>query len=296
MLKIKLLIFSFLLVNIPIYAQIVTPFFEMEFYFEDGVGNRDTVVLGADTLGSSNIFLPEVFNEQLITEPFDSVFEVRVAKLSFNGEFSKRGISYMISNEPDCLTYADFAPIIINAVHFPITISYNYEAINETWCYPLHATIRYDYANQYYPPPLLHCVTHQNSIVIDSTLLTENQGLSAWGEIENEGFKSIQGIDFFSYWDRDWEGWPSCDTTVVGLNDFDLNQSDWQLLLQNNQTIEIETEKSVGQIGIYSLNGQKITTQYGGKTIAINQLTKGIYVLTWLDSKGNRYSRKFFKA
>lgn len=296
MIKFKLLILLFLIVNATINAQIDSPFFEMPFYFEDGVGNKDTVVLGADFLGSSYIFQPEVFNEQILTAPFDSIFDVRLAKITSNGAFSKRGISYMISNESNCLTFSDFATIHINAVHFPITVSYNYEAINEAWCYPFHATIRYDYANQYYPPPLLHCVTHQNSIVLDSTLLTENLGLLAWGEIETGESKSIPGIDFFSYWDRDWEGWPSCDTTVVGLNDFDLNQSDWQLLQQSNQTIEIETENYVEQIGIYSFSGQKITTQYGAKTIAINQLTKGIYVLTWLDSKGNRYSRKFFKA
>jgi len=281
--------------NISIYAQIVSPYFEMEFYFEDGIGNRDTVVLGADTLGSSYIFQPDVFNEQLITEPFDSVFDVRVAKLSFNGAFSKRGISYMISNEPNCLTFSDFATIHINAVHFPITVSYNYEAINETWCNPIHATIRYDYANQYVPPPLLHCVTHQNSIVLDSALLNDDLGLRAWGEIENEGFKSIQGIDFFSYWDRDWAGWPSCDTTVVAVNNF-VPEVNFQLWYDGIENVHLKTALDIEQIQIYNLQGQLVLqNEVESNQINIHQLNKGLYVIVLVDGNDLKYSRKFTK-
>ncbi|MCB0375492.1 MAG: hypothetical protein KDD04_06205, partial [Sinomicrobium sp.] len=49
--------------------------FETTLYFEDAVGNRDSVIVGYDTLATHDID-PE-FGEQELVSPFDSVFEVR---------------------------------------------------------------------------------------------------------------------------------------------------------------------------------------------------------------------------
>ena len=100
--------------------------FSFELYFEDALWNRDTLVFGYDPLATDSIDV--AFGEEnIITQPWDSVFEVRISDYyyenptlrptSFNsnkGIFKKRtGYNY--------LTTA--MQINIKSNHFPITVS-----------------------------------------------------------------------------------------------------------------------------------------------------------------------------
>lgn len=99
--------------------------FSFELYFEDALGNRDTLVLGYDPLATDSIDI--AFGEEnIIAQPWDSVFEVRISDYyyenptflptSFNskkGIFKKRNHSF--STFP--------MQINIKSNHFPITVS-----------------------------------------------------------------------------------------------------------------------------------------------------------------------------
>jgi hypothetical protein len=64
-------------------AQPVAPMRQTTFYFEDAVGNRDTIVVGADR-ASNEEYNPQ-FGELDLPGSFDSVFEVRAThKIGFN--------------------------------------------------------------------------------------------------------------------------------------------------------------------------------------------------------------------
>ena len=52
-----------------------TAMFETTLFFEDGQGNRDTLIVGFDSL--ANYSFNPAFGEINLTQPFDSVFEVR---------------------------------------------------------------------------------------------------------------------------------------------------------------------------------------------------------------------------
>ena len=58
-------------------AQLQTPAFIMPFWFEDAVGNKDTIWVGADNNATSGNNFDMQFGEVPIYSPFDSVFEVR---------------------------------------------------------------------------------------------------------------------------------------------------------------------------------------------------------------------------
>ncbi|GAB4497385.1 MAG: hypothetical protein OHK0019_30910 [Saprospiraceae bacterium] len=52
--------------------------FEMLIYFEDAIGNKDTVIVGYDPDANTYDVNPQ-FGEVWLDTPFDSVFEVRVS-------------------------------------------------------------------------------------------------------------------------------------------------------------------------------------------------------------------------
>jgi hypothetical protein len=52
-----------------------TPMYQADFYFQDAIGNRDTITIGYDTTANGE-YNPQ-FGEINLSQPFDSVFEVR---------------------------------------------------------------------------------------------------------------------------------------------------------------------------------------------------------------------------
>lgn len=67
------------------------PYFDMFLYFEDAVGNRDSVSFGYDPDASGDLDI--AWGEEEITTHFNAVFEVRVAEPTANAEkLSKRVI------------------------------------------------------------------------------------------------------------------------------------------------------------------------------------------------------------
>lgn len=91
------IIFSYLITSLfcssLVHAQAVkTAMFETTVWFEDAVGNRDSIVIGNDTL-ANNTYNPD-FGELDIKAPFDSIFEVRASHW-----LSYRYKTYMLSKK-----------------------------------------------------------------------------------------------------------------------------------------------------------------------------------------------------
>ncbi|MEP6794030.1 MAG: T9SS type A sorting domain-containing protein [Saprospiraceae bacterium] len=104
--------------------------FETAFYFQDAVGNRDTVIIGADTSAYHQVNTH--LGETLITEPWDSTFEVRVAKednyqnaLWFGDTlylYNKR-ITYLL-DVPEC-GYSTSVIFLMYTKHYPVTVTWD---------------------------------------------------------------------------------------------------------------------------------------------------------------------------
>jgi hypothetical protein len=115
-------------VSINVYAQLVTPMFQTTFYFEDAVGNHDTIYFGADTTASYE-YDPE-FGEYNLISGFDSVFEVR-AMNGFAFRWGPQILTKTIvgggeyySNFPECYN-SDWAIFFIHAKNWPVTITWD---------------------------------------------------------------------------------------------------------------------------------------------------------------------------
>ena len=104
--------------------------FQTIVYFEDAIGNRDTIVVGYDTLSISD--LNPQFGEIDIDTPFDSVFEVRAAHgIRFGWGEGNYTLSKIIVghaeeylNFPSCYT-GEFALFFIYSKYQPITMSWD---------------------------------------------------------------------------------------------------------------------------------------------------------------------------
>lgn len=123
-----IIVFIPLLYGMPAVGQL-QPIFQTTLYFEDAIGNRDSIVVGLDTLANP-IFNPG-FGEEDIASPFDSVFEVRATHWgSFGwgeGDYilSKKIIGDAESNDDVSACYVGGATLFfIHAKYQPVRISW----------------------------------------------------------------------------------------------------------------------------------------------------------------------------
>ncbi len=116
---------TILLIFLP-FICISQPEFSFDLYFEDALGNRDTVTIGYDPEATDGIDA-QFGEENIITQPWDSVFEVRISnsyernalgeQASFN---TKKNITTDLGSP---FFFIDKIEIDIFAKHFPIKIS-----------------------------------------------------------------------------------------------------------------------------------------------------------------------------
>ncbi|HFA48290.1 MAG TPA: T9SS type A sorting domain-containing protein [Bacteroidetes bacterium] len=113
-----------------------TAFFETTIYFEDAVGNRDSIIVGNDIDANSD-FNPE-FGEQNINTPYDSVFEVRAGHFldSVTPISSKKIIASAETVHPteNCLLLVGPIVFYARAKYQPITVSWNKSHFNNSYC------------------------------------------------------------------------------------------------------------------------------------------------------------------
>jgi hypothetical protein len=99
------------------------PQFTMPIWFEDAIGNRDTLWVGSDVAASSREINPQ-FGEVELTAPFDSVFEVR----GVHGDDPQWRTLKIVIEYTDSGGWCLLPPgtrIMIHALHWPVKISWD---------------------------------------------------------------------------------------------------------------------------------------------------------------------------
>lgn len=113
----------------------IAPMFEMPIYFEDAIGNKDTVIVGYDPDAIAN-GLNLQFGETWLDTPFDSIFEVRVSHSEeWPYRTGKKIIEHYDDSPPSDCGPSSNVEIILHAKHFPIKISYDTAFINASACH-----------------------------------------------------------------------------------------------------------------------------------------------------------------
>ena len=141
----KQLLFTFILLFVS-WSSFSQEEFSFTLYFEDAVGNRDSLILGYDEDGTQ--FLDEQFGEvDISNEPWDSVFEVRASERTYNSsDLSSDGLTpqyftkKQIVSKPLCpsscwiLSNNSSLSISLKATHYPVHVSWSTNMFESDTC------------------------------------------------------------------------------------------------------------------------------------------------------------------
>jgi len=102
--------------------------FQSTIFFEDSIGNRDSIVFGFAENEGIDIINP-IYGEEELNTPFDSIFEVRASHFNSGRKpYTKKIITHVLDvfYDPDemCFDFAASPYFVIQARHFPIKISW----------------------------------------------------------------------------------------------------------------------------------------------------------------------------
>lgn len=285
-----------------ILAQ-VEPAFQMPLYFEDAVGNKDTVVVGYDQSVDRSMHPYEKFGEVEITAPFDSVFEVRcVPFYTYDTTMMKTLIAAAEGTAPNVGSNA--MKIFIQVKYPPVTISYDSTVFHEnmipnTW-------FSRDFGMLLHNPEIydevigdFHCARKQSTIVDSFKLINTFKGepLSEKYLVEGDDtLRSLPGllmnITPFPYLDckqgvsteevsqyRELDIYPN---PVTDALNFRLpNSGKWDYTIYDSR-------------GNLNRESELRNTSQTKVTIPVNSLNSGVYFIR-LKNSVNHFSGKFIK-
>jgi len=295
-----------MLSNIALSQQ--SAMFEHPLYFEDGIGNRDTLIIGGDTTVAQGIN-PE-FGEIPVTTPFDSIFEVRAINdqewFNSNPKLLKKiiGWSEKVFGFPEPCENIEFFRIIINIKHFPLKISWDSHRYSDSACILASYVTSSMYAMTIGPETLTlnpedeslaYCVAQHDSIILDY-----GQGLYP-GNLYQDFIYPVEGGSedtmLVLQWDFDYSG----STLVCGgiVNTKENSPVDLTYLVYPNPvadhlTVQWEdVENRPHQIRVFSNNGILMQTEnvipvwdINYWRIETNYWNPGVYFVQMFSKKG----------
>lgn len=273
------------------------PQFIMPIWFEDSIGNKDTVWVGGDPDASSQNLNPQ-FGEIAITASFDSMFEVRAVHADdTDWETSKIIIEY--NDSPGQCFLAPRTRIMIHSKYPPVKISWDTTILATNYPCNINTILTPDqYAfllQNWYEARIIYCMMTRDSIQIENLFpIPPPDQLEHQFEVEGHGLKTLPGLWFAGFWD-----FPHCYTTLP-TSDIDLqakvalspNPADSHLTLLNYSGLELRTVQVSNLAGqtIYSYSAQGDSIQ-----IPMDGLIPGFYLVQTIFSNGMTVTKKIVK-
>lgn len=277
------LIFALLLTNVA-FAQ---EEFSFQLYFEDALGNKDTITVGYDDNATNGI--DATFGEvNIIAQPWDNNFEVRVTDkmpsiLYQNPTLETFRTKKQIIKKHCGESWAAWAPIYIDVkvTQFPFTISWDYNTFQ-----------------------------NQNECIIGTTML--NVSSTLWFDLGYWGGKMIYGTEmsfsnipenniFMHYDDEDdktiFPFWLRFgDSTLLTLTDNSMHSTIFSVYpnpFKNEFTITSDLPFS--EVKLHNSIGQKILFEQQESVIFLDKnLNNGVYILSF-EIAGMRQYRRIIK-
>jgi hypothetical protein len=254
--------------------------FSFQLYFEDGVGNRDTLTLGYDDNATSG--LDPIFGEtNSITQPWDSVFEVRITdkmpSILYNNPENetfrtKKQVIKKHCGEP----WNNWDLIYIDAkiVHFPLTISWSPEILDNQCIlgsilqdYEIEAWFDVGNFNG-------HLYHHQNSITYDGSNMT---------------YSDVNDSTIYSYWLM------FGDSSLLTLNNTALKTNLFKIYPNPiEEHFQFVAEQNVSLVQITDLQGNKVSYTQDGNTFNLMNCKTGVYIVSF-EVNGELYHQRLIK-
>jgi hypothetical protein len=276
-------------------CQTATPMFMDTLYFEDAVGNKDTLWVGYDSTVIGFPFSPQ-FGEIEITAPFDSVFEVRV--IHFGWEWPYKTYKKLISSYHKASWNAcgsfNLGFIAIQSKYPPITIRYDSTKYDLSGC---HANTIFTPTPDVFVMPEwfwasnYHCLGSSHTYVLDTASVEE----TIQKEVEGMGLKELPVLFSSNFL------YGPCGAPIIGTHEVssDLDLRIWP----NPASDEVQIEDKSGlaaQMVIYNVWGQAVMEQKkAADQSRLNWNTKdwqpGIYFVTMHHTDGSRGATRLVK-
>ncbi|MBS4012594.1 MAG: T9SS type A sorting domain-containing protein [Bacteroidetes bacterium] len=294
-----LCIFLFYLLN-----SLTAQEFSFQMYFEDALGNKDTLTIGYDINGSRDTINTNFGEENIAHIPFDEVFDVRITNQidiyeigNYNFELfhsKHKIIKYYCDGN---FNYFELYPIVninIHAINWPVTASWNSVLFN------------------------IDCLI--------GSLFTPVHPVGWWDSgSPNSNFWRVvleeqNSIEFSENYPGNWEdfpdGWPNyyvddsgkpisnfwvafADSSIISLNT-DYFNVDNNIVLYPNPTHGKFTISNClhdqCNVIIYDFTGKVFEVYQYKDDIDLSHLNNGIYILKITFSNGRVYHKKLIKV
>jgi Secretion system C-terminal sorting domain len=294
---------SFLITNI-LSAQ-NSPQFSMPMWFEDAIGNKDTIIIGYDTTASFEKF-NTLLGEKLLQNPFDSVFDVRVTHgdNSFKEGFSKTIIGHCEKYPNVNCFVSEGIKIIINAKYYPIKVSWDIDKLVQNSCHRgslLSPDTEIFLLENWWDARAYHCAAYKNQIIDDFSYETNIDAgwLRYETKVEGQGIKSLPGYYFVFNAGYECQQLDSEETNIFNhLSKIYPNPVEDEAILESNQNLWAITEPC--HLRVYAMDGRLVQeatqeTIEGNLTFSTKNLQQGIYLLQVSQTNGRQLTTKFVK-
>ncbi len=216
----RILLVSLMACPVLGFAQ-VTPLFQFYLYFEDSIGNKDSLIIGYDPSASSQNLNPQ-FGEVSLLTPFDSVFEVRAT----HGDDGQARTSKKIIEGADILSWdscelPSYIKIVINTKFPPVKITYDSTLFQAETCRNVILSRDWNifFLQEWWDVCEYHCMAG-SSIFVEGFAPAAPPFL-CWNylfvekEVEGQGLKSLPGLLFATFYGPG----PCNDTTFLSTKD-----------------------------------------------------------------------------
>ncbi len=281
--------------------------FEATIYFEDAVGNRDSILVGYDTLATEN--LDPAFGETAIDTPFDPTFEVRAALFVAPEKLSKKIISpaeWFFASGSDSCYRSSRIYFFVWAKHQPVTLSWNTGLFAASVCQQ-GSFISNHWEDELVFPPYQwgsnpaqkeFCLAEAGNVQLAFTA----EGLVAAGvttpvyidyPVAGQGEQRIWGGRFYPA-----AAFPNDYTPCTGMTSIDREKGYRPLYLFPNPARTYFSWPPVGEpiryLWILDGRGRPLLVRkdVGDETIDVSTLPAGVYQVVLETEKGKRYAEK----
>jgi Secretion system C-terminal sorting domain len=277
---------------ITVHSQ-TTPQFIMPFWFEDAVGNKDTIWVGSDTSASSSNINTQ-FGEVLLTTPFDSVFEVR----GVHGDDSQwRTLKLLIENaDHGVCPLPSYTRIMIHAKHTPVTISWDTTLLSAIYPCNINAVLSPTnlpfLLQHWWKAPDLHCMMTKTELVTNLIDQSSGGNLVHAFQIEGKGLVNLRGYYYIAFWDL-----PHCYTTLPVSENLPHELSICYPNPASNM-LQLKFPTTVQRLRVFDMYGKQCyqdTTPQSETKIELTSYPVGMYQVQWENANGTIGQTRFQK-
>lgn len=284
------IILHFVLITFLITLNLKAQEFSFQMYFEDAQGNRDTLTIGYDAIGSRDSIIPEFGEENIAHIPFDSIFDVRISnQADINGAVwnydyelyhtKKKIVQLPCNEEYFWFQILPFVNIDIMAKYWPVTIQWD-ESIFENECRegslftPWHPNFWWDTGISYSD--------------FDKIVLKSNSELTFSANFPENWENHPIDYDFFNYYTDDYGNpiatyWLAFgDASLLTVNAPDVMNSSESKVYPNPTTglLKFKNQSgSIKEILIYDSTGRQFFVENQSNKMDLSHLPDGLYLI-----------------